>query len=70
MRGLEGQEGRVGQVGQGPVRSERGQAFVEYTMMLGLLAAIIIAITGIIVPAFGTIIADLVQHIAVYVSSV
>ena len=49
---------------------ERGQAFVEYTMMLGLLAAIIIAITGLIVPAIGTLIADMVQHIAIYVSSV
>ena len=40
------------------------------TMMLGLLTAIIIAVTGIIVPAFGTIIVNLVQHIAIYVSSV
>lgn len=47
-----------------------GQAFVEYTMMLGLLTAIIIALTKVIVPGFGAIVANLVQHIAVYVSSV
>ncbi len=50
-------------------RSERGQAFTEYTMMLGLLAAIIIALTGIIVPGVGRVIVGLVKHVAVYVSS-
>jgi Flp pilus assembly pilin Flp len=50
--------------------NERGQAFTEYTMMLGLLAAIIVALTGLIVPAVGKIMVSFVQHVAVYVSSV
>jgi hypothetical protein len=54
-----------------PMRGgERGQAFTEYTMMLGLLTAIITALTLIIVPGFGRIIVAFVKHVAVYVSSV
>ena len=49
---------------------EEGQAFTEYTMMLGLLTAIITALTLIIVPGFGRIIVAFVKHVAVYVSSV
>jgi hypothetical protein len=49
---------------------DRGQAFTEYTMMLGLLAAMIIALTGLIVPAIGKIVVTFVQHVAIYVSSI
>ena len=52
------------------LKPEKGQVFVEYTMILGLVTVIIVVITGIIVPAFGKIIANLVQHVAVYVSSI
>ena len=51
------------------MRRETGQAFVEYTMMLGLLTAIIIALTLKIVPAVGWTISRLVEWIAVHVSS-
>ena len=52
-----------------PVR-DAGQATVEYTMMLGLLTAIIVALTQMIAPAFGRVIVGFVHHVAVFVSSV
>jgi Flp pilus assembly pilin Flp len=51
-------------------RGNAGQATVEYTMMLGLLTAIIVALTQMIVPAFGKVIVGFVQHVAIYISSV
>lgn len=51
-------------------RSERGQAFTEYTMMLGLLSAFIAWMTLLIVPGVGRIIVAFVRHVAIYVSSI
>lgn len=51
-------------------RSARGQTTTEYLMILGLLTAIIISLTQIIVPAVGWVVVKLVRHMAVYVSSV
>ena len=51
-------------------RNERGQAFTEYTMMLGLLSAFIAWMTLLIVPGVGRIIVAFVRHVALYVSSV
>jgi hypothetical protein len=50
--------------------NERGQAFTEYTMMLGLLSAFIAWMTLLIVPGVGRIIVAFVRHVALYVSSV
>ena len=49
---------------------ERGQALVEYLMMAGILTAIIISLTRIVVPALGFVVVELVRHMAVFVSSV
>ncbi|MBI1874759.1 MAG: hypothetical protein HYS05_12870 [Acidobacteria bacterium] len=49
---------------------ERGQTFTEYMMILGLLSAIIIALTGIILPGITYVVVRIVKHIALYVSSV
>jgi len=51
-------------------RNERGQAFTEYTMMLGLLSAFIAWMTLLIVPGMGRIIVAFVRHVALYVSSI
>ena len=51
-------------------RNERGQAFTEYTMMLGLLSAFIAWMTLLIVPGVGRIIVAFVRHVALYVSSI
>jgi hypothetical protein len=51
-------------------RHERGQAFTEYTMMLGLLSAFIAWMTLLIVPGVGRIIVAFVRHVALYVSSI
>ena len=51
-------------------RGERGQAFTEYTMMLGLLSAFIAWMTLLIVPGVGRIIVAFVRHVAIYVSSI
>jgi Flp pilus assembly pilin Flp len=50
--------------------NETGQAFTEYTMMLGLLSALIVWMTLLIVPGVGRIIVAFVRHVALYVSSV
>jgi hypothetical protein len=50
-------------------RSEAGQTFTETVMLLGILTAIIIGLTGIIVPGFSTAVAGLVRHMLVYVGS-
>lgn len=49
--------------------SEAGQTFTETAMILGIITAIIIGLTGIIVPSFSTAIAGLVRHMLVYVGS-
>lgn len=49
---------------------ERGQAMVEYLMITGILTAVIIAVTKIVVPALGFVVVELVRHMAVFVSSV
>ena len=51
------------------VRREAGQTFTETAMILGILTAIIIALTGIIVPGFSTAIARLVRHMLVFVGT-
>ena len=50
-------------------RREAGQTFTETAMILGILTAIIIALTGIIVPGFSTAIARLVRHMLVFVGT-
>lgn len=49
--------------------SERGQVFVEYVMILGLISAIIIAVTGIVVPGLANPVVQLILHMSVYLSS-
>jgi Flp pilus assembly pilin Flp len=49
--------------------SESGQTFTEYTMILGLLTAIIIGLTAIIVPGLGQAVVGLVNHMLVYMGS-
>jgi Flp pilus assembly pilin Flp len=53
-----------------PRRSQRGQTTVEYLMIAGLITAIIISLTKIIVPTMAWVVVKLVRHMAVYVSSV
>jgi hypothetical protein len=50
--------------------TEEGQAAIEYLMIVGLLTAIIIAVTKIVAPAIGYVVVQLIQHMAVFVSSV
>ena len=50
-------------------KSEAGQTFTETAMILGILTALIIGLTGIIVPSFSTAIAGLVRHMIVFVGS-
>jgi hypothetical protein len=47
-----------------------GQTTSEYLMILGLLTAIIISLTQIIVPPVALAIVRLVRHMAIFVSSV
>jgi Flp pilus assembly pilin Flp len=54
----------------GRERSQRGQTTVEYLMIAGLITAIIISLTKIIVPTMAWVVVKLVRHMAVYVSSV
>lgn len=56
-------------MGKHGLRNERGQAFTEYTMMLGLLSAFIAWMTLLVVPGVGRIIVAFVRHVAQYVSS-
>ncbi len=50
-------------------RGEAGQTFTETAMLLGILTAVIIALTGIIVPGFSSVIAQLVRHMLVFVGA-
>jgi hypothetical protein len=47
-----------------------GQTTSEYLMILGLLTAIIISLTQIIVPPVALAFVRLVRHMAIFVSSV
>lgn len=49
---------------------ERGQALTEYLMIVGLLTAIIISITKIIVPGFSFAVVSLVKWMSVHMTSV
>ena len=48
---------------------ERGQTVNEVLMMLGLLTAIIIAVTAIVVPVMVEAVGRLISHQAVYLTS-
>jgi len=61
MRAKRRRRGRFG--------GEQGQAFVEYVMVLGLISAIIIAVTGIVVPGLANPVVQLIIHMSVYLSS-
>ena len=50
-------------------KPEAGQTFTETVMILGILTAIIIGLTGIIVPSFSIAVAGLVRHMLVFVGS-
>lgn len=50
-------------------RSERGQTLTEYVMIAGLLTAIIISLTGIIVPALAEVVVAIVEYVAVNLTS-
>jgi hypothetical protein len=51
------------------LRRETGQTFTETAMILGILTAIIIGLTGTIVPGFSRAIAGLVKHMLIYVGT-
>lgn len=48
---------------------ESGQTTSEYLMILGLLTAIIISLTQLIVPAMTFVVVRLARHVAVFISS-
>ena len=50
-------------------RKETGQTFTETVMILGLITAIILSLTRIIVPGFSSGIVRLVRHMLIYVGS-
>jgi Flp pilus assembly pilin Flp len=50
-------------------RGERGQTMTEYLMILGIITAMIIAVTKIIVPGIAIGVLGLLEHMVVYVSS-
>ena len=50
-------------------RGEAGQTMTETLMILGILTAIIIGLTGIVVPGVLTPVAWLVQHMLVFVGA-
>lgn len=54
---------------EGRLACERGQTFTEYTMILGLLTAIVLSVTAIIVPGLGRAVVGLVDHMLVYMGS-
>jgi ribosomal protein S12 methylthiotransferase accessory factor YcaO len=51
-------------------RGVAGQVLVEYLMVLGLLAAIIISVTRVIVPVLSLMVVSLSRFIAVHLTSV
>ncbi len=52
-----------------PRRGDTGQTATEYLMILGIVTAIIIALTKMIVPAVARGVLGLLTHMVVYVSS-
>lgn len=52
------------------LRGESGQTATEYLMIVGILTAIIIALSKMIVPAIAYGILAWLDHVVVYVSSV
>jgi hypothetical protein len=50
-------------------RGELGQTVTEYLMILGIVTAIIIVLTKIIVPGVAIGVLGLLEHMVVYVSS-
>jgi len=53
-----------------PCGREAGQTVTEYLMILGIITAIIIALTKMIVPAVARGVLGFLEHTAVYVSSI
>ena len=51
-------------------RDQAGQTVTEYLMIAGLLTAMIIVLTQIIVPGVALPVVDLVRHMVIYLSSV
>jgi Flp pilus assembly pilin Flp len=47
---------------------ERGQTFVEYTMILGLVTAIIIVVTGLVVPGVSWVVVQIVNYLYIYLT--
>ena len=51
------------------VREEAGQTFTEYTMILGVLTAVIISVLGIAVPVISWMAVNIAKQFAMYISS-
>ncbi len=51
------------------LRSTRGQAAIEYLMVLGMVTAMLIAFTGMLIPVIRYVFGTLVGRIAVYLTS-
>jgi Flp pilus assembly pilin Flp len=51
------------------VRSERGQTANEYLMIAGLMTAMLIVLTSIIVPTMKTVGVKVVEHMVLHLSS-
>jgi hypothetical protein len=50
------------------VRRESGQALTEYSTTLGILVALIIAVTTYLVPGIALVIVRLARHMSVYLT--
>jgi hypothetical protein len=50
-------------------KREGGQTFTEYVMILGLLTAIIVGLTGIIVPGLGQAVVGLVNYMVLFLGT-
>jgi hypothetical protein len=49
--------------------SNRGQTANEMLMIMGLLTAMIISVTGIVLPTIGFVVERLTKHLLIYVGS-
>ena len=47
---------------------ERGQAFTEYLMILGLMTSLIIVVTNLVVPLIGYVVVQVVNHLYIFLS--
>lgn len=67
-----GSVGRIPRYGRCRARTaladERGQTFVEYTMILGLVTAIIIFVTGLVVPGVSWVVVRIVNYLYIYLT--